>query len=96
MGEITREAVTKVDVDRLRGLADRIAAIADDVEALKCPTLDAAALPGSAVAAVTAEPALSDEFDDMVAGLRGWALAARRSAEAFEEADRAGGDRLGG
>lgn len=91
MGEITR-----VDVERLVQLADRIAGIADDIEELRCPVLDAAALPGSAVAAVTATPALADEFDDMVAGLRGWALAARRSAEAFERADRDAADRVGG
>ena len=91
MGEITR-----VDVHRLVQLADRIAGIADDIEALRCPTLDATALPASAVAAVTAAPALADEFDDMVTGLRGWALAARRSAEAFEQVDRDGGARLGG
>ncbi|TRW78974.1 hypothetical protein FK535_23505 [Mycolicibacterium sp. 018/SC-01/001] len=91
MGEITR-----VDVERLRQLADRIAAIADDIEALRCPALDGAALPGSAVADVAGAPALADEFDDMVAGLRGWALAARRSAEAFEDADRDSGGRLAG
>ncbi len=91
MGEIT-----KVDLERLVALADHIAGIADDIEALRCPTLDSSALPGSAVAGVAAAPALVDEFDDMVAGLRGWALAARRSAEAFELADRAGADRLGG
>lgn len=91
MGEITR-----VDLQRLVELADRIAAMADDVEALRCPTLDSSALPGSAVAGVAAAPALVDEFDDMVAGLRGWALAARRSAQEFDRADRAGGDRLGG
>ncbi|MCG7596128.1 hypothetical protein [Mycobacterium sp. PSTR-4-N] len=91
MGEITR-----VDVERLIQLADRIAGIADDIEGLRCPALDTAALPGSAVAAVTAAPVLTDEFDDMVAGLRGWALAARRSAEAFERADRDAADRVGG
>ncbi|MEH3140053.1 MAG: hypothetical protein PGN37_07665 [Mycobacterium kyogaense] len=91
MGEITR-----VDVQRLVQLADRIAAIADDIEALRCPALDVGALPGSAVAEVTDAAALVDEFDDMVAGLRGWSLAARRSAEGFERADRDSGDRLGG
>lgn len=91
MGEITR-----VDLQRLIELADRITGIADDIEALRCPTLDPSALPGSAVADVAGVAALVDEFDDMVAGLRGWALAARRSAEAFDSADRAGSDRLGG
>ncbi|MEW5812354.1 MAG: hypothetical protein AB1925_23245 [Actinomycetota bacterium] len=91
MGEITR-----VDVERLTELADHIVAIAADIEALRCPALDAAALPGSAVADVAGAPALVDEFDDLAAGLRGWALAARRCAEEFERADRAGGDRLGG
>lgn len=96
MGEITGVPITKVDLERLRELADRIAGMADDIEALRCPTLDPAALPGSAVAGVTAGPALADEFDDMVAGLRGWALAARRSAEGFERADRDAAERLGG
>lgn len=87
--------ITRVDVQRLAQLADRIAEIADDIQALRYPTLDAGALPGSAVAEVAGAAALAAEFDDMVAGLRGWSLAARRSAEGFERADRDGGDRLG-
>lgn len=89
MGEFTR-----VDVERLRGVADRIWAIADEIGALPCPALDPAALPGSRVAAVSAAAVVA-ELEDVAAGLRGWALAARRAAEEFERADRDGGDRLG-
>ncbi|WP_264060053.1 DUF7162 family protein, partial [Mycolicibacterium psychrotolerans] len=69
MGEFTR-----VDLERLRGVADRIWAIADEIGALPCPALDRDALPGSRVAAVSAATVV-DELEDVAAGLRGWALA---------------------
>ena len=92
MGDFTR-----VDVDRLRGVADRVWAIADEIGALPCPALDPGALPGSRVAVSQADSmsAVVAELEDVVAGLRGWALAARGAAEEFERADRDGGDRLG-
>lgn len=89
MGEFTR-----VDVERLRRVADRVWAIADEIGALPCPVLDPAALPGSRVAALSAAAVVA-ELEDVAAGLRGWALAARGAAEEFERADRDGGDRLG-
>ena len=93
MGEFTR-----VDLERLRGVADRIWAIADEIGALPCPVLGPDALPGSRVAAVSQVDSMATvvaELEDVAAGLRGWALAARRAADAFEGADRDGGDRLG-
>ena len=92
MGDFTR-----VDADRLRAVADRIWGMANEVCALRCPVLDPGALPGSQVAEVSAATAatVGAELEDVAAGLRGWALAARRAAEEFERADRDSGDRLG-
>ena len=83
MGEIAR-----VDLERLRSLADRITAVAGDVTELR-PTAMGDGLIGSAAAAAVAGHSLGDRVGEVAAGLRGWAQAARQSADALEQADRA-------
>ena len=83
MGEIAR-----VDLERLRSLADRITAVAGDVTELR-PTALGDGLTGSAAAAAVAGHSLGDRVGEVAAGLRGWAQAARQSADALEQADRA-------
>lgn len=83
MGEIAR-----VDLERLRSLADRITAVAGEVTELR-PTALGDGLIGSAAAAAVAGHSLGDRVGEVAAGLRGWAQAARQSADALEQADRA-------
>ena len=83
MGEIAR-----VDLERLRSLADRITAVAGAVTELR-PTALGDGLIGSAAAAAVAGHSLGDRVGEVAAGLRGWAQAARQSADALEQADRA-------
>lgn len=89
MGEIAH-----VDLDRLRAVAARFWAAADDVAGLGMPRLDQEQLPSSAVGAVLAADLIAGQIGDVVASLNGWALAARTSAEAFQHADAANSERF--
>ncbi len=89
MGEIAH-----VDLDRLRGLAESFWHAADDVAAMQWPPPVADELPGSTVAALRIADLIADQISDLVAGLNGWAMAARTSAEAFQHADAANGERF--
>jgi hypothetical protein len=91
MGEIMR-----VDLDQLRAIADRVWDTAGDIDEMPWPALDPDALSGSAVAGVTSPIHIEAELADVVANMRGWAMAARLSADALEHADREHGERLGG
>ena len=51
-------------------------------------------MPGSAVGNVAAPVLVAARLTDVVANMRGWALAAHMSADAFERADRSNGERL--
>ncbi len=90
MGEITA-----VDVAQLRVVADRVRGAAEHIAQMRWPELDPAELGGSAVARATAPAAMAGRLTDVAADMRDWALAARTSAEAFERAERANGDRFG-
>lgn len=89
MGEIAH-----VDLDRLRTVADRFQAAADDVAGMGLPALDQDQLPGSVVGAVVAADLIASRIGDVVASLNGWALAAQTSAEAFQHADEANSERF--
>ena len=89
MGEITR-----VDLDRLRRLVGDVSAAAAEVAELRCAELDPDALPGSAVRAGAAPGPILEQIHDVVARLRDWVMAARISADAFERADTANGERF--
>jgi hypothetical protein len=81
MGEIV-----EVDLTQLRAVADRVVDAAEQIAQMRWPTLDPDDLRGSAVGA---------RLTEVVANMRGWALAAHMSADAFERADRRNGERLG-
>ena len=89
MGEITH-----VDLGRLRDAADVVSSAASEVADMRWPELDSDALPGSAVSAIAAPDPVMNQVRGLVAGLRDWAAAARTSADAFERADVANGERL--
>ena len=55
---------------------------------LRMPELNSADLPGSQVADVMGSAKLADYFEVVIIALEDWALVARRSADAFEAADR--------
>lgn len=90
MGEIA-----EVDLTQLRGVADRVMAAADAIAEMRWPTLDPDDLPGSAVGNIAAPVLVAARLTDVVANMRGWALAAHMSADAFERADRRNGERFG-
>ena len=90
MGEIA-----EVDLTQLRGVADRVMAEADAIAEMRWPTLDPGDLPGSAVGNIAASVLVAARLTDVVANMRGWALAAHMSADAFERADRRNGERFG-
>lgn len=89
MGEIAH-----VDLDRLRVVATDFCAAAEDVAGLRRPVLEPESLPGSEVGELESFDLIGDQLADVVAGLNGWALAAQASAEAFEHADAANGERF--
>ena len=79
MGEIA-----EVDLKQLRGVADRVMAAADAIAEMRWPTLDPDDLPGSAVGNIAAPVLVAARLSDVVAKMRGGALAAHMSADAFE------------
>lgn len=90
MGEIV-----EVDVSQLRTVADRVMTAADKIAEMRCPELNPDDLRGAAVAEVAAPTPVAPGLADVVATMRGWALAARISADAFESAEQRNGERLG-
>ena len=86
---------TEVDLGQLRTVADHVTQAADRIAEMRWPTLDPDDLQGSAVGNVAAPVRVAARLTDVVANMRGWALAAHMSADAFERADRRNGERLG-
>ncbi|MGB3355851.1 MAG: hypothetical protein WBB00_24230 [Mycobacterium sp.] len=85
---------THIDLDRLRRLADRISAAGAEVADMGDARWDLGGLPGSLVhASVEAAPIVA-EIGDISESLHQWATAARASAEVFERADAANGERF--
>lgn len=89
MGEIA-----EVDLTKLRGVADRVMDAAERIAQMRWPALDPDELPGSAVGTIAAPVLVAARLTDVVANMRGWALAAHMSADAFEAADRRNGERF--
>jgi hypothetical protein len=90
MGEIV-----EVDLTQLRAVADRVVDAAELIAQMRWPTLDPDDLRGSAVGNIAAPVLVAARLTEVVANMRGWALAAHMSADAFERADRRNGERLG-
>jgi hypothetical protein len=89
MGEIS-----EVDLTQLRAVADRVMNAAEQISQMRWPTLDPDELHGSAVERIAAPVLVAARLTDVVANMRGWAVAAHMSADAFERADRRNGDRF--
>ena len=86
---------TEVDLGELREVADRVIEAADAIAEIDWPTLPADALDGAAVGRVPAPDLIAAKLTDVIANMRGWAVAARMSADAFERADGRGAQRFG-
>jgi hypothetical protein len=90
MGEIA-----EVDLTQLRVVADQVMAAADEIAEMRWPALDPDELQGSAVGRIAAPVLVAARLIEVVANMRGWAMAAHMSADAFERADRRNGERFG-
>jgi hypothetical protein len=86
---------TEVDLAALRAVADRVAEAAESIDEMRWPTTPIDDLKGSAVGRVAAPDLVAAKLADVIANMRGWAVAARMSADAFERADRRNADRFG-
>jgi hypothetical protein len=80
-------ANTEVDLVQLRAVADQVMSAADALAEMRWPALDADGLRGSAVSRIAAPDLIAARLDDVVGNMRGWAVAAHMSADAFERAD---------
>lgn len=89
MGEIL-----EVDLTQLRGVADHVMSAADSVAEMRWPALDADELRGSVVGGIAAPVLIAARLDDVVANMRGWAVAAHLSADAFERAEHRNAGRI--
>jgi hypothetical protein len=85
---------TEVDLDALRAVADHVTDAADTIAEIHWPTMPAGELAGSAVGNVAAPDLIAAKLTDVIANMRGWAVAARMAADAFERADVRGADRF--
>jgi NADPH-dependent curcumin reductase CurA len=85
---------TEIDLAALRAVADRVKEAAESIDEMRWPTMPADELKGSAVGNVPAPDLIAAKLADVVANMRGWAVAARMSADAFERADRSSADRF--
>jgi hypothetical protein len=85
---------TEVDLGQLRTVADHVMQAADVIAEIRWPGLDPDDLHGSAVGRVAAPDLVSARLTEVVANMRGWALAAHMSADALGRADRRNGDQF--
>jgi hypothetical protein len=89
MGEIVQ-----VDLTQLRAVANRVTDAAEHIAQMRWPTLDPDDLQGSAVGNIAAPVLVAARLTEVVANMRGWAVAAHMAADAFERAERRNGERL--
>lgn len=87
--------VVKVDPAQLRTVADRVLAAAEHVSQMRWPALDPDDLPDSVVGNIAAPALVAARLSDVVAAMRGWAVAAHMSVDAFERTDHGNGERFG-
>jgi hypothetical protein len=85
---------TEVDLTQLRTVADHVMQAADVIAEMRWPCLDPYALQRSAVGRIAAPDLVAARLTDVVANMRGWAVAAHMSADALERADLRNGDRF--
>jgi hypothetical protein len=85
---------TEVDLDALRAVADHVTQAADAIAEIDWPTMPSAELADSTVATVPAPHLIAAKLSDVIANMRGWAVAARMAADVFERADSRSADRF--
>jgi hypothetical protein len=76
-----------VDLTQLRKVASRVERAADAIRKFRFPGLCEDDLAGSTVGGVASPALVAARLDDVLAGMFGWAAAARVSASAFESAE---------
>ena len=86
---------TEVDPGQLRTVADHVMQAAEAIAEMRWPGLDPDELRGSAVRRVAAPDLVAARLNEVVANMRGWAVAAHMSVDALERADRSNGERFG-
>ena len=86
---------TEVDLTQLRTVADHVMTAAEAIAEMRWPGLDPDDLQRSAVGRVAAPDLVAARLTEVVANMRGWALAAHMSADALERAEVRNGERFG-
>jgi hypothetical protein len=86
---------TEVDLTQLRTVANNVMQAADAIAEMRWPGLDPDGLQGSAVGRVAAPHLVAARLTEVVANMRGWALAAHMSVDALERAEVRNGERFG-
>ena len=85
---------TEVDLNALRAVADHVTEAAEAIAEMHWPTMPVGELRGSSTGSVPAPDLIAAKLADVIANMRGWAVAARMAADAFERADRHSADRF--
>ena len=85
---------TEVDLNALRAVADHVTEAADTIAGMRWPATPVDELRGSSTGAVPAPDLIAAKLTDVIANMRGWAVAARMAADAFERADKSSADRF--
>lgn len=85
---------TEVDLSALRALADHVAEAADAIAEIHWSAMPVDELKGSQTGTVPAPDLIAAKLADVIANMRGWAVAARMAADAFERADRRSAERF--
>ena len=86
---------TEVDLTQLRTVADHVMQAADVIAEMRWPGLDPDDLQGSAVGRIPATDLVAAQLTNVVANMRGWAVAAHMSADALERTDQRNGEHFG-
>ena len=85
---------TEVDLNALRAVADHVTEAADAIAEMHWSAMPVDELTGSATGACAAPDLIAAKLADVIANMRGWAVAARMAADAFERADRRSAERF--
>jgi hypothetical protein len=90
------ENTVTVDLDRLRLLADRVDRTANALGKFTFRGIDPSAMIGSEVVGVAGPERIAARFEDVLAGMRSWAAAARQSVDTLGAAELGAADRITG
>jgi hypothetical protein len=85
---------TEVDLSALRAVADHVAEAADAIAEIHWSAMPVDELKGSQTGTVPAPDLIAAKLADVIANMRGWAVAARMAADVFERADRRSAERF--